>query len=292
MTSVVIAAHNEAATIGRCLESLLADAAPGEFDVTVVANGCSDATARQAGAYAGVRVLEIDQASKPAALNAGDSVAVGFPRVYLDADIAVSTSLIRALREALSGPRTLAAYPDRRLDLVGRSLPVRAYFAINSRLPVFRTGLFGRGVIAVSKGGRARFESFPEMVADDLFLDSLFSSEEKQLVADVFTVVGTPYRTKDLVRRLVRVRRGNAAMRTAARTGDVVRSVRPARRLSWLFDVVIPRPWLAPAAVVYVAISAWASLVARSGDPGDMSWGRDESSRTRANSRARRMTKR
>ena len=35
MTSIVIAAHNEETVIGRCLDTLLADAHPGEFDVTV-----------------------------------------------------------------------------------------------------------------------------------------------------------------------------------------------------------------------------------------------------------------
>ncbi len=65
MTSVVIAAHNEAAVIERCLASLLADAASGEFDVIVVANGCTDNTARLAERRPGVRVVEIPEASKP-----------------------------------------------------------------------------------------------------------------------------------------------------------------------------------------------------------------------------------
>ena len=56
MTSIVIAAYNEAAVIGRCLDALLSGAAPGEFDVTVVANGCTDDTAEVA-ARDGVRVL-------------------------------------------------------------------------------------------------------------------------------------------------------------------------------------------------------------------------------------------
>ena len=282
MTSVVIAAHNEGAGIGRCLDALLGEAAPGELDVTVVANGCSDSTAAQARSHPGVRVLEIDQASKPAALNAGDSVAVGFPRIYLDADIVVATAVARALRDALLGSEALAAYPGRTLDLAGRPPLVRAYFAISSRLPVFRDGLFGRGMIALSGEGRARFTAFPDMVADDLYLDSLFEQSEKRLVPGVSTVVGVPLRTRDLVRRLVRVRRGNAAMREAARTGHVHAAVRPANRWSWLVDVVLPRPWLAPAAVVYVAITTWAGLVARRGDRADMTWGRDESTRTPA----------
>ncbi len=63
VTSIVIAAYNEAAVIGRCLDALLSGAAPGEFDVTVVANGCTDDTAEVA-ARAGVRVLDLSSPGK------------------------------------------------------------------------------------------------------------------------------------------------------------------------------------------------------------------------------------
>jgi glycosyltransferase involved in cell wall biosynthesis len=69
MPSIVIAACNESAVIGRCLDSLLAAAAPGEFDITVVANGCTDATAKIAAARTGVRVLDLPEPGKSAALN-------------------------------------------------------------------------------------------------------------------------------------------------------------------------------------------------------------------------------
>lgn len=293
MTSVVIAAHNEAAVIGRCLDALLADAAPGEFDVTVVANGCTDDTARVAAARPGVRVVELATAGKPAALNAGDDAAVGFPRVYLDADIVLSTSGIRALAAALGGPPAdrgpLAATVGRQLDLAGRPLAVRAYFAIHGRLPVFRDGLFGRGVIAVSAGGRQLFGRFPDLVADDLFLDSLFTPAEKAHLGTVTALVATPRRTDELLRRLIRVRAGNTALRAAGASGALTATVRPgtgrpravrrAARLSWLSDVVLRRPWLAPAAACYVAITGYAALTARRTRSDVRDWGRDASSR-------------
>jgi glycosyltransferase involved in cell wall biosynthesis len=274
--SVVIAAHNEGSVIGRCLDALLADAAPGEFDVTVVANGCTDDTA-VAAARAGVRVVDLAEAGKPGALNAGDRVAAGFPRVYLDADVVVTSTGLREIAGAL-GPDKLAAVPRRELDLTGRPVPVRAFYAVNSRLPVYRDGLFGRGLIAVSEAGRARFDEFPDQIADDLFLDSLFSATEKVEVGTVTTRIATPRRTRDLVRRLVRVRRGNAAMRRAAAEGVVAARVRPAARLSWLSDVVLPRPWLAPAAACYVLITATAALAARRAARRG-GWERDDSSR-------------
>lgn len=271
MVSVVIAAHNEAAVLGPCLDALLDSGVDG-LDVTVVANGCTDGTAAAARGRPGVRVLELPEASKPAALNAGDAAAVGFPRIYMDADIALSGEGVRRLAAAI-GPGVHAAMPRRRLLLAGRPLPVRGYYAIHARLPVFATGLFGRGVIAISAAGRARFDRFPDVIADDLFLDSQFAPAEKRAVPEVEAWVATPTRTRDLVRRLVRVRAGNAALRAQGS------GVRPAARLSWLRHVVLPRPWLAPAAVCYVAITVTAALLARRRTT---AWGRDESSRSSA----------
>ena len=275
MTSVVIAAHNEAAVIGRCLDSLLADAAPGEFDVTVAANGCTDATVRVA-ADRGARVVELAEPGKPGALNAGDAVAVGFPRVYLDADIILSTAGLRTLAAATGGS-CLAATARRELDLTGRPMLVRAYFAVHRWLPAVRTGLFGRGVIVLAEAGRARFERFPDLVSDDLFLDSLFAAGEKAVVSDVPALVATPRRTRHLIRRLVRVRGGNAAMRSAAARGELGAAVRPAERFAWFKDVVLRRPWLVPAAVCYVGITVYAAAVA--GNTPDRGWGRDDSTR-------------
>ncbi|MGS2617011.1 glycosyltransferase [Micromonospora sp. LZ34] len=278
MTSIVIAAHNENAVIGRCLDALLAEAAPGEFDVTVVANGCTDDTAAIAATRPGVRVVELVEAGKPAALNAGDEAARGFPRIYLDADVVLSTQGARAVAAALDGPH-LAATVRRELDLTGRPVLVRAYFGIHRHLPVFRDGLFGRGVIGLSEAGRRRFDRFPTLVADDLFLDSVFGATEKRQVETVSSRVATPRRTRDLVRRLSRVRGGNSAMRAAAERGQVGGAVRPAARLSWLHDVVLPRPWLAPAALCYVAITVVAALSVRNDRDGAAGWARDDSSR-------------
>lgn len=277
MTSVLIAAHDEGAVLGACLDHLLAGAAPGELEVVVAANGCTDDTVAVAAARPGVRVVEVARPGKTGALNAAEAVATRFPRVYLDADIAVSAAALRALAAALTGEgAALVATPDRVLDVAGRPWPVRGYFAVQRRLPAFEDGLFGRGLVAVSERGRGRFDRFPAVLADDLFLDSLFGPDERVRLPEVSTTVATPLRTRDLVRRLVRVRRANAALRGAGS------AVRAADRWSWLRDVVVPRPWLAPAAVPYVAITLWAALLARRTPAPGAAWGRDESTRVRA----------
>ncbi|MDG4823347.1 glycosyltransferase [Asanoa sp. WMMD1127] len=277
MVSVVVAAHNEATVIERTLRHLLDGAEPGEFDVVVAANGCTDDTAAVARSVPGVRVVEVAEASKPAALNAGDAAAASFPRIYLDADIALTAAGARALAAAVTGP-VIAASPRRVLDTAGRPLLVRAYFAVNGRLPAFRDALFGRGAIVLSKEARARFDQFPDLVADDLFLDALFAPGEKREVASVPSVVATPTRTPDLLRRLGRVRGGNSALRDAAAAADATLAVRPSRKASWLVDVVLPRPWLWPAGACYAALTLLAERRARR-TPAGAAWARDESTR-------------
>jgi hypothetical protein len=135
-------------------------------------------------------------------------------------------------------------------------------------------------MIGLSQIGRLRFDAFPKMLADDLFLDSVFTSEEKVIVSEVEVIVETSWRTKELVRRLARVRRANADMRAAGRSGALTVDIRAADRWAWLRTVVLSDLRLAPAALVYIVITAWAALRARCTRNGEF-WGRDESTRSR-----------
>lgn len=279
MVSVIIAAHNEEAVISSCLDALLAEPTPPDLEIIVSANGCTDRTAELA-ADRGVIVIDRPEPGKPGALNAADEIASGFPRVYLDADIIVPPGgLAAVLARFETAPAPLAVVPRRRISTARRPWPVKAYFAINERLPVFRDGLFGRGMIAVSEEGRTRFGAFPTMVADDLFLDAQFASHEKVQADEVDIVVESPHSTRELLNRLIRVRRGNAQMRAASDEGAVDAVVRRSDKWSWFRDVVAPEPRLALAAIPYVVITLTAGLLARRKPKSANSWGRDESTR-------------
>lgn len=277
MVSVVIAAHNEEAVLGACLDSLRTQTGSGSLDIVVSANGCTDSTALVA-LTGGARVVERAEAGKAGALNVGDAIADGYPRIYLDADIVPSAGAIDALVAELDRGDVLAVVPRRRLDTTGRPWPVRAYFAVNGRLPAFRNGLFGRGMIALSAEGRARFAEFPALIADDLFLDAQFSPAEKAEVPGAVVTVETPRTTRDLLRRLVRVRRGNAELRGASASTGV--GVRPSDRTAWLREVA-REPRLYPAAIPYVAITLLAAVLARRTARPGTAWGRDDSTRVR-----------
>lgn len=278
MPSVIIAAYNEEAVIGACLDAVLGQGTETPMEVIVSANGCTDRTPEVAGAHGAV-VLDRAEPGKSAALNAADRVATLFPRIYLDADIVIPPGAIDHVLATLSmRPDALAAVPRRRIVTTGRPLAVKAYFAINERLPVFQFGLFGRGMITLTEKGRARFDEFPGLIADDLFLDSVFSDAEKASVTEVVVTIEAPHNTRDLLARLVRVRRGNTQLRVAADSGSVAASVRRSDRWAWLRDVVLPEPRLAFAAVPYVGITLWAGLLARRET--STVWGRDNSTRT------------
>lgn len=251
------------------------------MEIVVATNGCTDNTAAIARSF-GVHVLEIAAASKTAALNAADQTVSGDVRIYLDADVAVTSELIRQLAAAVRRPGVAAAVPRPIIDATDSTWPVRAYYAVNARLPVFRSRLFGRGIIALSAEARSRFDRFPEITADDMFLDAIAAADEKVEI-DAVVQVRAPRHTGDLIRRVARAREGNAEF------WRFVRSVPPEYGLpadpvpgpsswSWLRHVLLRSPWLLPAAACYVAIILLAEAKRRSlGWSVRSGWGRPES---------------
>jgi glycosyltransferase involved in cell wall biosynthesis len=270
VASIVIPAHNESAVIGRLLDRL-ADAEPGELDIVVVPNGCTDDTAAIAAAH-GARVSPLTSASKAAALRRGDEEARGFPRLYVDADVELGVGDVRALVEALGRPGVLAVAPSRVLDLTGRPWLVRWYYQVWTRLPEVRAGLFGRGVIAVNAEGHPRLARLPAVIADDLAASVAFTAAERLVVAGAKVVIRTPRTTADLMRRRVRSAMGVTQL---AEVDEAAGSART--RLTDLVAMARAEPSLIPKLAVFAAIAVIARTWARRTDRS--SWHRDDSSR-------------
>lgn len=278
--SVVIPAHNEAATIGRCLDSLQASGEP--LEVIVVPNGCTDDTALRA-ARNGVTVVESDRASKAAALNLGDATASVFPRIYLDGDVEVEPGLVTELIETLSTSQPRIAVPSVRYDTSRSTRVVKLFY---ETLTTVRQGGFsgGRGLYAVSEAGRARFGEFPDMIGDDLFVTRLFAPSE-QVITSSSTVVHAPHDGANLVKIRTRVAQGNAqlaardtASTTEAPNGSFERST--SGTLKMLGQRVLAKPTQLPSAATFVVVGAVARARARRSSA--TAWERDGSTREKA----------
>jgi glycosyltransferase involved in cell wall biosynthesis len=187
LMTVIIPANNEEALIGPCLTAVLAsDPAPFEIEIIVVANGCTDQTVAIARTFAdiahrrgwGMTVLDLPEGGKLNALNAGDRVARGEMRAYLDADVTVSPALLAQLCTSLDRPAPTYASGTLRIVAPGGWV-TRAYARLWARVPFMRAGVPGCGLFAVNGPGRARWAAFPAIIADDAFVRLQFSPAER-----------------------------------------------------------------------------------------------------------------
>lgn len=278
--TVIVAAHNEEAVIGRCLSALGDAIASGRIQTIVVCNGCTDATAQRARAYPGVTVIELAVASKIAALRAGDRVAVpAGPRVYLDADVVLNSRALLAVLHALQPGGHLAVRPRIRFDSGGASRTVRRWYRVRAQLPSIRNALWGAGLYALSSAGRERFGEFPDVVSDDLFIDSLFAASERGIIDDEEVVVRTPQRLGDLLRILKRSYRTQAEIPSSTTERGISDGQR--RQAHELTTLLRRNPTRLLDIGTYAAVIVVARIQARF-DTGKTRWERDESSRTGA----------
>jgi glycosyltransferase involved in cell wall biosynthesis len=272
--SVVIPAHNEAAVIQRCLDALLSGLTPGELDVVVVCNGCSDNTGDIVrSSWPSVRVIEVPQASKPAALRAADEVLSIFPRIYLDADVILPAVSARLMIESLRCGSAIAVRPRFSYD-TSRSRPlVRSYYRARERVQSAKKSIWG-GVYALSQAGRQRFAMYPDLVADDVFANQWFDPSEIEIVDSAPAIVTVPRRFRDLIRVARRRYKGNADIRslpegprstTASTIYSLLRTA--TRGLCEAADTLV---FMAFATIVRISIAVSPPV----------GWSRDESSRT------------
>ncbi len=268
--SVIVPAHNEAAVLAATLEAVIGDG----IQVIVVCNGCTDDSASIARRFP-VEVVEIDEASKTAALNVGDRLALHFPRFYVDADIVVTSGDVRRAAAELTDSIHIVA-PQPVADLSASSWPVRAFYDVWRVLPYYRS-MGGAGVLGVDSVGRGRFGEFPAIIADDVFL-RLHMRPDERSVAPVTCQVRAPRTTWSLVKVKTRAHLGQLQLRRNHPELVVVERLDHAGALRDLAHD--PRRW--PSIAIYLSIRAVARLRARrqfrSGR--HLQWERDLTTRT------------
>jgi cellulose synthase/poly-beta-1,6-N-acetylglucosamine synthase-like glycosyltransferase len=115
--ALVIAAHNEAATIGAKLENLLSLDYPQErLEVVIASDGSDDGTDDIVRAYGGrgVRLLTPGRVGKAAALNAAVAASGGEILVFSDANSIYAPGAVRALVRPFADPAVGGVAGDQR----------------------------------------------------------------------------------------------------------------------------------------------------------------------------------
>jgi glycosyltransferase involved in cell wall biosynthesis len=255
------------------LQVLLQGAGADEFEVIVVCNGCSDGTAALVRSrFPSVTVLERDEASKTAAINAGFGATSGGAVLLLDADIELDTNAARALLEAVRGPGVEAAIGHMVADTDGAHWMVRAFYRVWMEHPYLRNGKFA-AAIALSSAGLARLGRLPRVTADDSYLRRVIPSERVTVVDSVRFLVRTPRTVRSLVRVRSRSYRGNRELE-ALDSRDLAEFTGEAHGL---MRRIVARPRLWPAASIYLAITLAARSMSRRGT--GTRWERDLTTR-------------
>ncbi|TNF62457.1 MAG: glycosyltransferase, partial [Rhodobacteraceae bacterium] len=148
-----------------------------------------------------LRVIETPRPGKLPALNLGDGAARGDLRVYLDADVTVSPGLVAALVPALDRPGPAYATGTPRIAR-SPSAVTRAYARFWARLPFVTDGTPGFGCFAMNAAGRAQWQDWPDIIADDMFARLSFAPANRHRVAETYD-----WPPVDGFANLVRVRR-------------------------------------------------------------------------------------
>lgn len=252
--SVVIPAYNEEAVIERTLATLLREAEPGEFEVAVICNGCSDSTAATVRSrFRDVAVIEIEEASKTTAINVGMCQARGGAVLLLDADIELTTRSARDLVAATVGPGIDAAIGHMSVDTDGADWMVRAFYRVWMEHPYLRSGKFA-AAIALSPAGRARVGALPPVTADDTYLRRVIPPEQVAVVRSVRFRVRAPRTVTALLNVRSRSYRGNRQLAGHTRSDTHPHEARGLLR----------RLFLKPTLWLYVPVYLAVTLAARS----------------------------
>ena len=207
--AIIIPAHNESAVIEQTLRVLLDGFAPDEVTVIVAANGCTDDTVAKARAVASwITVLDIAEPSKTGAIRAAEAQLGPGPRIYLDADIAMSATSARAVfARLLAGAG--GARPPAVVEVDGAGWLVCSFQRARVRLSRVQQEFSGGGSYGLSWETRQLFGAFPDVLGDDLFAARVVAEGRAEIIDAPPVVVHSPRDSRSLTRVLARNVRGN-----------------------------------------------------------------------------------
>jgi cellulose synthase/poly-beta-1,6-N-acetylglucosamine synthase-like glycosyltransferase len=217
--AIVVPAAEEESIIQRLVETLAEQDHDGLTAIVIAVNGGGDATAQMARAAiqrAGAvparfwRIVELVDRSKTRALNHGERIAREIlaengrhePDVvlYLDADIELSADAVRLMAKALRSDEARLVQPRRCADMKGGRMGRLVGTALCS-LPWVADDVACGGLFAVNRAGRARWQHFPDLGADDAFVFNRFDAHERIVVRAAWATHPMPSTCRGLLRQ-------------------------------------------------------------------------------------------
>jgi len=189
--SVIVAARNEARSIGAKVDNLLGlDYPQDHLQVVVAADGCDDGTQARARACADgrVRVLSLPRVGKASALNAAAGVATGEILVFSDANSVYARDALRALVAPFADPDVGAVAGDQRYlpDHAAAAVATgeRLYWDLDRAIKraESRAGNAVSATGAIYAVRRELFSRVPPGVTDDFATSTAVIAHGKRLV--------------------------------------------------------------------------------------------------------------
>ena len=209
--TIIIAAHNEAAVIKNTLSVLLKKEKPALYQVIVVCNGCNDGTDEVIQRhFPSVRCLVLECASKALAIRYAESFDPGFPRLYLDADIELSSAGAEKLFKQ-GGDITSPALIIPTSEVVTQSCSslVKRFYRVWYHSRFIQQMGYGAGAYLLNSSARQRFGLWPELIADDGFIRSQFTLNEIHINPLCKVLVRAPKNLFTLIKVKTRSKLGN-----------------------------------------------------------------------------------
>ena len=199
--TLVISAHNEAASIGAKLENLLSlDYPDGRLEVVIASDGSVDGTDELVRGYAerGVRLISLPRVGKAAALNAAVAEARGEILVFSDANSIYAPGAVRALVRPFADPTVGGVAGDQRyLSRDGADAIAsgeQRYWDLERRLKAAesRAGSTISATGAIYAVRRSLFRAVPPGVTDDFFTSTGAIAQGYRLVFETDAVAYEP----------------------------------------------------------------------------------------------------
>jgi glycosyltransferase involved in cell wall biosynthesis len=189
--SVLVAAHDEAASIASRIDDLLAcHYDPDRLEVVVASDGSTDATAAIVAAHPDprVRLVDLPRVGKARAINAAAAAAGGEVLVLTDANSAFAPDALDALVRPFADPEVGGVAGDQRyvdaLDADALAEGERRYWDLDRRLKVAesRAGNVISATGAIYAVRTELFRPVPDGVTDDFWVSTGVVAAGRRLV--------------------------------------------------------------------------------------------------------------